>query len=157
MTTTAENCPYSVDKLWTLRKWEIINRRLLRNARQGDRNTFTVGNGHRPGATSERGRDRETGIFRGCLALADGSRHWAVRQLSARSRAARQGPLHLIHGGGLVIFCPNRSVSLAHRVTVKGHGVLASGAQADVARHVPQEIVRIELAPQAVDIGLVLA
>ena len=46
---------------------------------------------------------------------------------------------------------------LAHRVAVKSDGKFASGTQSDVACHVPQELVGIEVPTQAVDIGLVLA
>src|SRR6516162_1444128 len=48
-------------------------------------------------------------------------------------------------------------MALSHRVAVKRDGIFASGAQSDVARHVPQELVRIEIAAETVDIGLVLA
>src|SRR5271155_948311 len=57
------------------------------------------------------------------------------------ARAGRSGP------GGL-----------AHRVAVEGDGVLAPGAQADVASHIPQELVGIEVVvAQAIEIDAVLA
>jgi hypothetical protein len=46
--------------------------RLLRIGWESSRNTFTVGNGNRPGVIPERGRDRETGTSRGYLAPAGG-------------------------------------------------------------------------------------
>src|SRR5579862_7350888 len=52
-------------------------------------------------------RKREPGNACGYLALAEGPRvtrrpgNWLTCYF-----AARQGPLHLIHGGGLVLFCP---------------------------------------------------
>src|SRR6516165_6171955 len=45
----------------------------------------------------------------------------------------------------------------AHRIAVKCDGIFASGTQSDVTRHVPQELVGVEIAAQTVDIGLVLA
>src|SRR5258708_32654488 len=46
--------------------------------------------------------------------------------------------------------------TLAHRVAVEGHGVLASGPEADEAGHVLEELIGIEVAAEAVDVGLVL-
>jgi hypothetical protein len=46
--------------------------RLLRIGWESSRNTFTVGNGNRPGVIPERGRDRETGTSSGYLAPAGG-------------------------------------------------------------------------------------
>jgi len=47
-------------------------RRLLRIRGESSKNTFTVGNGNRPGVIPERGRGRETGTSRGYLAPAGG-------------------------------------------------------------------------------------
>lgn len=52
---------------------------------------------------------------------------------------------------------PSGSTGLAHRIAVERHGVLAPGTETDVARHVPQELIRIEFAAQAVEVGAVLA
>jgi hypothetical protein len=92
--------------LWTSCGQEKTLLRLLRDSRKGRRNTFTVGNGHHPGETPERGKGRETGVCRGYLALA-GWRAALGRpgNRPAWSGVARQGPLHLIHEGGLVVFC----------------------------------------------------
>src|SRR5258708_40170507 len=46
--------------------------------------------------------------------------------------------------------------TLAHRVAVEGHGVLAAGPEADEAGHVLEELIGIEVAAEAVDVGLVL-
>ncbi len=44
-----------VDDMWIGKKFTMNSRGLLRGCRGGRRNTFTVGNGHRPGETRERG------------------------------------------------------------------------------------------------------
>src|SRR6266566_8658002 len=46
---------------------------------------------------------------------------------------------------------------LAHGIAVEADGVLAPGAQPDVACHVLQELVGVELAAQALNVGPVLA
>src|SRR5258708_21040276 len=46
--------------------------------------------------------------------------------------------------------------TLAHRVAVEGHGVLAAGPEADEAGHVLEELIGIEVAAEAVDVCLVL-
>ena len=46
-------------------KLKMNSRRLLRDGGESSRNTFTVGNGNRPGVTPERGRYWETGTSRG--------------------------------------------------------------------------------------------
>ena len=38
-----------MDKMWTRKKPKMNSGRLLRDAREGHRNTFTAGNGHHPG------------------------------------------------------------------------------------------------------------
>ena len=58
---TAAFCGYRVDR----EKLEMNSRRLLRDGGESSRNTFTVGNGNRPGVTPERGRYWETGTSRG--------------------------------------------------------------------------------------------
>jgi hypothetical protein len=51
-----------VDNVWMQKKLEMNSRRLLRDTHGGSRNTFTVGNGHHPGETPGREKDRETGV-----------------------------------------------------------------------------------------------
>ena len=102
----ADNRRNSVDDAWTEKKPRMNSRRLLRDSRGGRRNTFTVGNGHHPGATPGRRKGRETGISGGCLAPAG----WRVAPGWPGNRpiwgdVAAQGPLHLIHEGGLVALC----------------------------------------------------
>ena len=82
-------------------------RRLLRHHREGSKNTFTVGNGHHPGATSGHGNSRETGGSGGCLAPAGGRAPGKPGNRPSSAGAAGQGPLHLIHEGGLVVLCPD--------------------------------------------------
>ena len=57
-----------------------------------------------------RERNRATGVYRGCLALADGPRR---RKDRATGRPwcgkGRARPLHLIHGGALSLFGPRRA------------------------------------------------
>jgi hypothetical protein len=62
-----------VDNVWTQKKPKMNSRRLLRDHREGSKNTFTVGNGHHPGAIPGHGDSRETGSSRGCLAPAGGA------------------------------------------------------------------------------------
>jgi len=70
------------------RKLKMNSRRLLRDHREGSRNTFTVGNGHHPGATPGHGNGRETGCSRGRLVPAGGARCRGSRA-TGRSGAAR--------------------------------------------------------------------
>jgi hypothetical protein len=77
--SNANNLPCSVDTVWIAEKLEINNRGTLRSIRGGSKNTFIAGNGHHPGATQGRGRSRETGASRGCLAPAGGLRRRAAR------------------------------------------------------------------------------
>jgi hypothetical protein len=62
----------------------------LRDHHEGSRNTFTVGNGHHPGATPGHGNSRETGRSRGRLVPAGGARCRGSRA-TGRSGAARPG------------------------------------------------------------------
>ena len=74
----------------------------------GRRNAFTAGNGHHLRATSGTWEWTGKPVYRtGCLALA-GRRAALGRpgDWPPWCGEARQGPLHLIHGGGLVAFCP---------------------------------------------------
>src|SRR6266700_892956 len=84
--------------------------RLLRDAREGRRNTFTAGNGHHLGFSPGRGKGRETGIYRRCLAPAGGAWRRGVRatgrtgipdnpgnRVSRNSEAGR--PVDLDRGG----------------------------------------------------------
>ena len=80
---------------------------------RGSRNTFTVRNGHCPGGDS--GTWEEQGNL--SLTRVPGSGGRRVRAGKARRLAdlgcgeARRGPLHLIHGGDLVLFCPAQALS----------------------------------------------
>jgi predicted kinase len=49
------------------------------------------------------------------------------------------------------------STGLAHRITAERRCVLAPGTETDVTRHVPQELIGIEFAAQAVEVGAMLA
>jgi len=80
--------------------------RLLRERRESSRNTFTVGNGYRPGAIPERAERRETGTSSGYLAPAGGECRRVGRAPASRRDEPGEGPLHLIHGGGLVVYRP---------------------------------------------------
>jgi hypothetical protein len=71
------------------------------------RNTSTSETGTSRGKLRGRGRNRETGTGRGWLAPAVGPPEPALPGKPASlDRQVEQGPLHLIHGGGLVLLCP---------------------------------------------------
>ena len=54
-----------------------------------------------------RGRSRETGTRSGWLAPAVGPPEPVLLgEPASLDRQVEQGPLHLIHGGGLVLLCP---------------------------------------------------
>src|SRR5580658_2345447 len=78
------------------------------------------------------------------------SKSSAARRSTLRSAVAMYPTLRLAQPGQPV---PR---GLAHRVAAEADRVFASGAQADVAGHVPQELVRVELATQALDVRAVL-
>jgi hypothetical protein len=61
------------------KKTEMNSGGLLRDAGEGRRNTFTAGNGHHLGVPLGRGKGRETGIYRRCLASAGGAWRRGVR------------------------------------------------------------------------------
>ena len=54
-------------------KLKMNSRRLLRDGGESSRNTFTVGNGNRPGVTPGRGKYWETGTSRGYPGPAGGA------------------------------------------------------------------------------------
>jgi hypothetical protein len=58
--------------VWMAENQELIAADPLRGTREGSRNALTARNGHHPGETPERERNRATGISCGCLALAGG-------------------------------------------------------------------------------------
>src|SRR6266480_4672374 len=74
-------CGITVGVLWIScgrEKLKMNSRRLLRDRGESSRNTFTVGNGNRLGATPGRGKYRETGTSRGFSVPAGG----ALRRVS---------------------------------------------------------------------------
>jgi len=85
--------------MWTLKKPEMNSRRTLRAPCGGSKNAFTVGNGHHPEVTPGRGRRRETGGSRGCLAPAGGPRCQTAGQPARSARdQARSPPSHTWRG-----------------------------------------------------------
>src|ERR1700735_3337435 len=76
--------------------------------------------------------------------------------MSSKSSAARRSTLRPASTMPPTLRPDDRSLS-AHRVPAETHGVLASGAQPDEAGHVAQELVRVEVAAQALEVGPVLA
>jgi hypothetical protein len=77
----------------------------LRGFDRGSRNTFNVGKGASPGATSERERNRETGDSSGCLALAGGRRCRAARQLAGQARCGPGGAPSISYVEGAFAGC----------------------------------------------------
>jgi hypothetical protein len=93
--------------MWKEKKSEMHCHDVLRVICGGSRNTFTVGNGHHPGVTP--GTWEEPGNR--CLVRMLGTGGWSAvpgkSQVTGRvwCGVAGQGPLRLIHGGDLVLFC----------------------------------------------------
>src|SRR5580693_10641803 len=106
----ADNQPRSVGNMWTAKKPKnelplALARRSLRQVEMLlPLETGTI-----------RGQPRDAGTAGKPVVLA-GTWHWrAARgageagQLADPERRGRQGPLHLIRGGGLVAFCPTKT------------------------------------------------
>jgi len=93
--------------VWKEKKSEMHGHDILRAICGGSRNTFTVGNGHHPGVTPGTWEEPGNRYLVRMLGTGGSSAVPGKSQVTGRvwCGVAGQGPLRLIHGGDLVLFC----------------------------------------------------